>query len=110
MVSLLREALPSAPLTCRMLLFLSLPELGGNTHRLGSPGFSPAPHPELGYTLLNGRHSLTARLLPGPLPGSGSLSLSLHIAHDLSFTSAAPGIGSAAHHSDSSGLLSGRSC
>lgn len=27
-VSVLREVLPSAPLTCRMLLFLSLPELG----------------------------------------------------------------------------------
>lgn len=45
-VSLLREALPSALLTCRTLLFLSLPELGGNGHRLGNPIFPPLPHPE----------------------------------------------------------------
>lgn len=39
-----------------------------------------------------------------PSAGSGSPTVSLHTTSDLPLTSAAPGIGSAAHHSDNSGL------
>lgn len=56
------------------------------------------------YSLQGNRYSLTACPLTKPLPGSESLTLLLQTAHDRILTSAVPGIGSAAHHSDSNGL------